>query len=324
MNRDTTNASVPGSHNGRCNVPSVSIIIATRNRADVLGECLEHLFKALEDWPAQTQVVVVDTSSEPSDAFPGEPSVHYVYRGDIPFSTVSSKNVGLGLAWGDIVAFIDDDCFVSPGWLYSLIPPFRDGDIGLVGGRIIYHPWATPEYSNEIGTMNLSRDQLEGAFHRVSSGVIEVGHLAGGNCAVRRELALTVGGFDPGFSGSQNGEETDFILRVRMLGKKAVFVPDAWVEHRAAPRADGIERTLSNYVYRYSMVRNRLYFLRKHHAGAGVWRSVARHSRDGVVGVVKYAVAASVFLAATCAGLVCGLAATLPNKASGSSIERGD
>ena len=290
----------------------VSVIIVTRNRHDVIDQALARLFVSIANTEAATEVIVVDASTVASDSLRADTRLRYVYRGDIPYSMVTSRNIGIEEARGRILAFIDDDCFVSTHWLERIVAGFEDPTVGLVGGRVINHPWAQVEKSNRVGILELDLDVLEGGFSRCPDGVIDVSHLPGGNLAVRTDLAHSVGGFDPGFVGSANGEETDFVLRVRQLGHRALFDPAASVEHRAAPRSDGIQRSLTNYVYRYSMVRNRIYFLRKHGARRGVRRSVLRQAKDGLFGVAKGLLETGVFLVATLTAIVAGLFARVP------------
>lgn len=295
--------------------PKVSVVIRTRDRETVLPECLDRLLAGRE---LPFEIIVVDASS--SDAtqgiLAGYPAVVNCRLGDVAYSTVLARNVGLARARGDVVAFIDDDCFVLPGWLGELAGAFIDPEVIAAGGRVIYHPWKRCQYGEPVARLNLARDVIEAEWDRVLDRVVDVPHLPGGNCAVRREAALSIGGFDTNFVGSANGEETDFFLRISKLGGRMVFVPTAVVEHRAAPRADRMARSVTNYIYRYSMVRNRLYLLRKHRArglGLGIYRQLV----DVVVGTAKLLRDAVVFAAASVAGILTGLLAEPVSRSDG-------
>ncbi len=295
--------------------PKVSVVIRTRDREEVLPECLDRL---LADRELPFEIIVVDASS--SDATQGVlaqyPTVVNCRLGDVPYSAVLARNAGLDRAKGDIVAFIDDDCFVLPGWLRELARAFVDPEVTAAGGRVIYHPWKRCEYGEPIARLDLARDVIEAEWDRVLYGTVEVPHLPGGNCAVRRQAALSVGGFDTNFVGSANGEETDFFLRISRLGGRMVFVPTAVVEHRAAPRADRMARSVTNYIYRYSMVRNRLYLLRKHRA-SGLGVGIRRQLVDAAVGTAKLFCDAAIFAAASAAGIVAGLLAKPVGRSDG-------
>lgn len=298
--------------------PHVSIIIVTRNRLPTLKESVAVLMDELGPRVADTEVLIVDTSDEAPA--PGEIDVRtsHHYLGNIPYSMVQSRNYGVQVSTGEVLVFIDDDCYVQADWFERILTPFGDEAVGVVGGRVISDPWAPAKESLEIGVMDLKHDRIVGNFDRVCRGAIEVEHLPGGNFAVRRNLAVKVGGFDPGFIGSANHEETDFIHRVRQMGVLVLFVPQAVVEHRAAPRSDGIARTMTNFVYRYSMVRNRLYFHKKHGTARSLMRSTGRHLTDAAAGLAQQLAGTFVFASATFTGIVAGLASRAPQPMPGS------
>jgi GT2 family glycosyltransferase len=299
----------------------MSVIIPTRDREQVLQSCLERLLK--QDGPP-FEVIVIDASSSPAtqQVLARYPSVLSQRIGDVPNSSGLGRNVGLSLARGEIVAFIDDDCYVLPGWLAELSKAFDDPGVVAAGGRVIYHPWKHCQHGEPVAILDLRRDVIWAEWDRTLDGVIDVPHLPGGNCAVRTEVAIAVGGFDTNFVGSANLEETDFLLRVSKIGGRTVFVPAAVVEHRAAPRTDRIERSITNFIYRYSMVRNRLYFLRKHKAqGLGI--GTRRQMVDAAVRTVKLLVDACVFAVASVAGIIAGLLTPARAKRDGLSGETG-
>jgi GT2 family glycosyltransferase len=229
---------------------------------------------------------------------------------------VLSRNVGLSIAQGDIVAFIDDDCFVQPGWLRELGSAFLDPEVAAAGGRVIHHPWKTVRHGPPIAELDLSRDWVWAEWDRTLDTPVDVPHLPGGNCAVRRDTALRLGGFDTNFIGSANLEETDFFLRVSKAGGRILFVPTAVVEHRAAPRVDGISRSQTNFIWRYSIVRNRLYFLRKHRA-AGLAIGLRHYLLDALVVPAQIIAGALAFGAASVAGVIAGTLCRRDGKSDG-------
>ncbi len=46
-----------------------------------------------------------------------------------------ARNTGIAAATGEILAFVDDDAAVGPGWLQSARPHYRDPDLSAVGGH---------------------------------------------------------------------------------------------------------------------------------------------------------------------------------------------
>jgi glycosyltransferase involved in cell wall biosynthesis len=95
--------------------PRVSVVIVSWCRPDHVRSCLEHLAKVT---PPPHEVVVVDASPDDRTAavvrdFPGV--LHVAFPGGAGHMT-TSRNVGLLRVSGDILAFIDDDVNVRPGW----------------------------------------------------------------------------------------------------------------------------------------------------------------------------------------------------------------
>lgn len=296
-------------------IPKLSVVIPTRNREDVLEECIERLAREAVATRTTVEAIVIDTSSTPTPfncPKNGYLNVRYRYDGDRPFSLIYARNQGLAMAQANIVAYIDDDCFVLPGWLEAVLQPYDSPDTVATGGRIIYHPWHPVRSGEPVALLRLNEDKVWAEWDRTVPHPITVSHLPGGNFSVLKTHAVAVGGFDPQFTGSANLEETDFFIRLGKLGGKIVFHPLAVVEHRAAPRTDGIARSQTNYLYRKSAVRNRIYLLRKHGSRRAVCLGVSRQVKDLWAGFIKSLVHAVVFAAASVAGVAEGLLAPLP------------
>ncbi len=118
----------------------ISVVIATRNRAESLKDTLASLTGQSRQ---ADEVIVVDNGSsdhtrEVVTSFRDMSNISYVYEAvkGIPHA----RNTGIQEAKGDIVVFIDDDCVAEEDWLKNLEIPFiRDPNIGVVGGEITYY-----------------------------------------------------------------------------------------------------------------------------------------------------------------------------------------
>jgi GT2 family glycosyltransferase len=98
-----------------------------------------------------------------------------------------------------------------------------------------------------IGRLRPDGTLSEGFAGRPSRGV-EVDHGIGANMAFRRDVLGRLGGFRDDYAGTALREDTDAFLRVRASGGRVLFVPEAAVDHHAAPHVHG-DRFDTRYKY---------------------------------------------------------------------------
>ncbi len=231
----------------RRRLPSVSAAICTAGRPELLRRALESLFG--QTHPAG-EVLVIDNAPghEPGGRhvaadFPG---ARYI-REPVP-GLDFARNRALATASGDIVAFLDDDATADVGWVAAIVAAFAEHpELGACTSRV------------EAARLESRGEQIfeaNGGFGRGSSPVILPrdagqplhGHRApliawalsvGSGCglAVRRQLALELGGFDEALdlgAALPGGGDHDMIWRVLEAGASVMYQPDAlaWHQHR--------------------------------------------------------------------------------------------
>ncbi len=179
---------------------SISVVIATYNRASLLGATLDRLSR--QAYEPGDEVIVVDNGS--TDATPQVIALaaqrfpvrllamHEARNGKGP-----ALNAGIAAARGSILALTDDDVLVANDWIATIHEIFADPSIALVGGRVDPH-WERPAPT----WLRLERD---GQFTVMASplGLQNYGPSAqplgertaiGANMAVRRAVCEHVGG----------------------------------------------------------------------------------------------------------------------------------
>jgi len=101
--------------------PFVSVVVPTRNRAQMLRE----LLSALERQEYESfEVIVVDDASEDETAVllaGWQGPNRRAFRLPRPWGSYAARNRGVEEARGLLVAFTDDDCRPEPGWLTALV-----------------------------------------------------------------------------------------------------------------------------------------------------------------------------------------------------------
>ena len=246
------------------NDPLVSIIIITYNRPFLLRHCIE---RALSQPYPYKEVIVVDSSSndESERVVAQYPEVISVrlrgQRNNMP----QARNEGIAASSGDILAFIDDDSMIQPGWLEALVQTYRDERVGAVGGRVIDMP--EPYCDQVSGSLQLVMLPWGRVIRKgtglLSTAQLEVDHLPGGNMSFRRQALEQIGCFDPNYTLTNLREETDICVRVKKAGWRVVFVPAMAVAHFSLrPILDPFFR--DKPVYQFSNGRNSMYFAVKH------------------------------------------------------------
>ncbi|WP_430465440.1 glycosyltransferase family 2 protein [Tabrizicola sp.] len=202
---------------------AASVIVVSRHRAAALGRCL--LALAQQDHPQIEVIVVADPAG--IDAAKATGLVLKLVAFD-EANISAARNLGLGMASGEIVAFIDDDAVAEPTWLSRLCAAFGNPQVvaatGFVRGRNgISFQWK----ACEVDALGLDHPLPDHAATYPGTPTRAV-KTQGTNCAFRREALLSIGGFDPALRFYL--DEADVNLRLAGQGLTAV-VPDAQVHH---------------------------------------------------------------------------------------------
>ena len=146
----------------------------------------------------------------------------------------ATRNAGIAVAKGELVAFIDDDAVAKPGWLNRLAGVFEDPEVVAAGGRAVLE-WAE-------GRPFWFPEELEWAVGGSSWWLPATRTLVrnphGFSMCFRRPVFEAAGGFATEIGGvgerPRGGEETDLCLRIahKWPGAKIVFEPEAVVVHK--------------------------------------------------------------------------------------------
>ena len=213
--------------------PALSVIVPTRDRPDRLRDCLASLARQ-RIAPGAMEVVVVDDGSlvpvEGSVRLTPGQSVRWLRQ---PPSGLSvARNAGVEAATADVLAFLDDDTLVDPGWAAAIVDGFADPACdGLAGRVLLRYEGPVPRWLRDPAHGYLSGFDAGDEPHWLTGA-----YPFGANCAVRRLALEQVGGFRSRLGRSSgsllSGEETDFFKRVSDRGGRLRYWPAAVVEHR--------------------------------------------------------------------------------------------
>ena len=217
---------------------SVTAILCTYNRCEVLRATLERLAASQLPSSVTWEVLVVDNNStdqtrEVVEGFCRRyPRIfRYVFE---PISGKShALNTGVMRARGNVLAFVDDDVAMEPPWLHHLTASLHDGEWAGSGGRILpAQAFTAPAWFEGQGAI------LFGLFDS-GDQPCEIQHAPhGGNMAFRREMFEKYGLFrvdiGPGMANPEiprHNEDTEFGRRLIAAGERLRYEPKAVVYH---------------------------------------------------------------------------------------------
>ena len=227
---------------GRTAPAAVSVVINTLNRRDHLERALVAL---REQTYGEFEVIVVNGPS-----VDGTDEMLSSFRDSVRLATCGvaslgrSRNIGVGIASGEIVAFIDDDAIPRADWLETLVMPYRDRGVAAVGGPVFDIPlsgvvWALCTCTR-LGVPDTSS---EGPIERhIGAGADPLAYLPGCNMSFRRQVLEEVGGFNSLLT--HNYDDVEICSRLIDRGHGIHVVQDVLVRHDRAPNTSRDSRQL--------------------------------------------------------------------------------
>ena len=221
---------------------TVSVIVCTRDRPADFARLLPSL---LASTVAPREIIVVDQSSSEATEHivraAQATETKLVYHRSTERGLSRARNAGIRLAIGDVCAFTDDDCTVSPDWVGWAQRTFdASPEIGLAFGALAPAPHDhteefVPAFQPKRQRWTVGRDSL------LESG-------AGANMCIRRDVFDRVGPFDEALGAGgrfRSGEDSDYAYRVARAGYVVVHDAAGVVVHWGArPWAGGAARRL--------------------------------------------------------------------------------
>ncbi|BBU62812.1 hypothetical protein MSC49_27470 [Methylosinus sp. C49] len=245
----------------------VSIIVLTRDRADLLGPCVESILR-LSTHPS-FELVIVDNGSREAKTFAifdkakKDPRVRLLSRPE-PFNFARLNNDAARTARGEVILFLNNDTVVvSPDWLETLARRAMAPQTGAVGALLLYpdgriqHAGVTIGLGQDAGHFGaLVAPQTPSWLGRAALAH-ESSAVTAACMAVERRKFDAVGGFDE-INLPIEFNDTDLCLRLAERGWTSLYEPAARLLHyESASRGSAKFRPMSVYAKERDYFRDR-------------------------------------------------------------------
>lgn len=209
-------------------MPTATLVIVTFNSSDALPACAQALATLTVE--GEYELIIVDNASHDDSVA--------VVKHLMPHATVLSNTINRGFAAavnqgvaagsGRIIATLNPDTMVASDWLQSLITVLdADQTIGIVGSAISDFAGELTHTGGDYHPLTFHTNHYDAPNNQLS----DVPYVTGAGIAMRRVDWQKVGGFDEGFFPAYF-EDVDLCLRVRAIGLRCVYQPQARLRHQ--------------------------------------------------------------------------------------------
>ena len=219
----------------------VSVIIPTKDKADVLGACLRSLF-TLTDHPDFEVIVVSNNSTERSlfDLMKEMSAAHAErfrwFEHNEPFNFSGLMNEGVRVAKGDHILFLNNDTeIIHADWMRAMHEQSQRASVGAVGVKLLYHNDTIQHAGVVIGLGGVAGHTFTGT-HKDGPGYFNYVNTINNYSAVtaacmmvERKKLEAIGGWEKLFTVEYN--DVDLCLRLREKGWNNVYLPHVSLYH---------------------------------------------------------------------------------------------
>ena len=232
-------------------LPSISVVICTRDRTDLLKGALEALLAL--DYPHR-EIIVIDNA--PANSSTAE------YVAPLPVRYVKeerpgldwARNRGIAEARHEIIAFTDDDARPDRGWLRGIAAGFADPEIMAVSGLVAPAELETEaQIQFELGyggmLQHLHSFKSDGSKLSTRELLWASNYGVGANMAFRRQVFAEVGNFDPALdvgTPTRGAGDIEMFHRILAKGYATFYEPRAFVWHLHRRSGEALSKQLQD------------------------------------------------------------------------------
>lgn len=194
----------------------LSVIIASYNSKRTIKDCIWSLENQTTD--KDFEIIVIDSSTDDTAKFVKErfPRVN-LYQFQEKKYPESARNIGISIAKGEIIAFIDADCIADKNWINEILKAHQSPQ-PVIGGAIA---------NGNLGYVGWAAYFCEFTQWMPGTNTKWLVDLATANTSYKREVFEKYGNFMEGTYSA----DTAFHWRLCQNGIRIHFVPSILVYH---------------------------------------------------------------------------------------------
>jgi glycosyltransferase involved in cell wall biosynthesis len=191
----------------------LSFVIPAYNEENYIGQCLQSIFDETRGKGYDMEIIVVNNASIDRTkaialSFPGVKVVDEIKKG-----LVQARKAGYDAASGDLIANIDADTRMTPGWVDTVLAEFTDPQVVAFSGPFIYYDM--PLKIRMMVRLFYCAAYVTYLLNRYIWNVSSI--LQGGNFVFRKSAFIQAGGYNHNFTFY--GEDAEVAKRLHKVGK---------------------------------------------------------------------------------------------------------
>lgn len=220
-------------------LPTVSLIVPTRDQYNLLHNCIEGLIKNTDY--SELEIIVVDNQSSDPQTLSYLEEIEdrgvIVLKHPHPFNYSAINNHAVSVANGEIIGLINNDIeVIDSDWLKEMVSQLCRPGVGAVGAKLLW-PVKMVQHAGVVIGVNGLAAHVGNAWDDKDLGYLGFNQITRRTSAVtaaclltRKETFQSVGGLDSiAFPVAFN--DVDYCLRTLELGHHIIWTPFARLIH---------------------------------------------------------------------------------------------
>ncbi len=210
-------------------LPPASLIICSRNRADLLAQTVTSILDGDE---VPTEIIIVDQSDQQHPTLASLTAIRNCnirYHWSHSVGVSRARNDGIAIAQHEILVITDDDMIATNAWFSTIVKALHtQGTKSVISGQVL--PFMPEDHTGFAPSTKMHQAAS------VYEGRIFTDVLYTGNMALHRSTFDDIGKFDerlgPG-TGFPAAEDNDLGYRLLEAGYHIIYLPEALLYHSA-------------------------------------------------------------------------------------------